>query len=167
VAAGALLYVVSPVRAVGSELSARLGGSDAAVAAGAGRSQETETPAVSLTESPLVTRMGKDEFRLAFGIDSVGCARNGCYGEIRYRVSWKAEDGTTRSDIRQVSYTVLPDDARSITFDRQYFDTAEGAHLTDVVAVTVARITCHRGTESGKGYRSVAQDEVVPVPQQQ
>jgi hypothetical protein len=26
--------------------------------------------------------------------------------------------------------------------ERQYFDTAEGAHTTDVVKVTVDRITC-------------------------
>jgi hypothetical protein len=167
VAATALLYALSPVRAIGSGLGDR----------------PEATPAVSLSQSPLVMRMGKDEFRLAFGINSVGCTRSGCYGAIRYRVSWKAEDGTTRSDIREVGYTVLPHDARSITFDRQYFDTAEGAHTTDVVEVTVARITCHRGTESGafsasrtpraqlygNGYRGAAEDhsEVVPVPQQQ
>jgi len=132
VAATALLYALSPVRALGSELSARLGGSSEA--AGAVHSQETETPTVSLTQDPLVMRMGKDEFRVAFGINSVGCTTSGCYGAIRYRVNWKAEDGTTRSDIREVGYTVVPNAARTITVDRQYFDTAEGAHRTDVVA---------------------------------
>lgn len=92
-------------------------------------------------------RMGKDEFRIAFGIKSAGCAPNGCHGVIRYRVNWKAEDGTTSWGIREVGYRVLPHTARTLTVDRQYFDTAEGAHTTDVVEVTVARITCHEGTE--------------------
>src|SRR5262249_37768071 len=118
VAATALLYGLSPARAVGSEISARLEGS--------------EKPEVSLTQSPLVMRVGKDEFRVAFGINSVGCAGRGCYGAIRYRVNWKAEDGTIRSDIREVGYTVVPTAARTITVDRQYFDTSEGAHTTDV-----------------------------------
>lgn len=181
VAATALLCVLSPVRAAGSELSARLGGSREA--SGGGRSQETETPTVSLTQSPLVMRMGKDEFRVAFGINSVGCTKVGCYGAIHYRVNWKAEDGTTRSEVREVGYTVVPDAARTITVDRQYFDTAEGAHTTDVVDVTVARITCHRGSEGrilsadrtdpaqlhGRGYRGAAEDnsKVVEIPQQQ
>jgi hypothetical protein len=92
-------------------------------------------------------RMGKDEFRIAFGIKGAGCAPNGCHGVIRYRVNWKAEDGTTSWGIREVGYRVLPHTARSITVDRQYFDTAEAAHTTDVVEVTVDRITCHEGTE--------------------
>ena len=169
VAAIALLYALSPVRAVGSELSARL--------------EASEKPEVSLTQSPLVMRVGKDEFRVAFGINSVGCARIGCYGAIRYRVNWKAEDGTTRSDIREVGYTVVPTAARTITVDRQYFDASEGAHTTDVAEVTVARITCHRGVESrvlsadrtdptplqGSRYRGAAEDhsEVAEMPQQQ
>lgn len=169
VAATALLYALSPARAVASDMSAQLGGS--------------EKPEVSLTQSPLVMRVGKDEFRVAFGINSIGCARTGCYGAIRYRVSWKAEDGTTRSDIREVGYTVVPTAARTITVDRQYFDTSEGAHTTDVAEVTVARITCHRGVESrvlsadrtgpgqlhGGRYRGAAEDhsEVAEMPQQQ
>jgi len=169
VAATALFYALGPARAVGSEPSARLEG--------------FERPEVSLTQSPLVMRVGKDEFRVAFGINSVGCARTGCYGAIRYRVSWKAEDGTTRSDIREVGYAVVPTAARTITVDRQYFDTAEGAHTTDVAEVTVARITCHRGVERrvlsadrtgpaqlhGSRYRGAAEDhsEVAEMPQQQ
>lgn len=166
VAAAALLYALSPVRAVGGELPAR----------------GSENPGVSLTQSPLVMRLGKDEFRVAFGINSVGCTGSGCYGAIRYRVSWKAEDGTTRSDIREVGYTVVPTAARAITVDRQYFDTSEGAHTTDVVEVTVARITCHRGTQSrmlsasrtdpaqlhGRRYRGAADaSEIAEIPQQQ
>jgi hypothetical protein len=34
---------------------------------------------------------------------------------------------------------------RTMTVDRQYFDTAEGAHTTNVVRVTVAMITCVDG----------------------
>ena len=133
--ATALLYALTPVRAVASELSVR--------------AARPEQAAASLTENPLVMRLGKDEFRVAFGINSVGCSGSGCYGAIRYRVNWTAEDGTTHSDIREVGYTVVPNAARTITVDRQYFDTSEGAHTTDVVQVTVSRITCHRGTEGG------------------
>lgn len=169
VAATALLYALSPVRAVASELSAR--------------PEAPEKPAASLTQSPLVMRLGKDEFRVAFGISSVGCTASGCYGAIRYRVNWKAEDGTTHSDIREVGYTVVPTAARTITVDRQYFDTSEGAHTTDVVEVTVAGITCHQGRESRilsanrtgpaqlpqSGYGAAAEDhsEVAAIPQQE
>jgi hypothetical protein len=94
-------------------------------------------------------RVSKDEFRVAFGIRSVGCAANGCRGAIRYRVNWRAEDGTTRREIREVAYMVAPRSAaRTIAVDRQYFDTAEGAHTTDVLYVTVDRITCDECTES-------------------
>jgi hypothetical protein len=95
-------------------------------------------------------RVGKNEFRVAFGIRSAGCVAYGCRGAIRYHVKWKAEDGTIRSEIREVDYTVAPHSAdRTIAVDRQYFDTAEGAHTTDVLEVTVDRITCHGNAESG------------------
>jgi hypothetical protein len=103
---------------------------------------------VSLTQDPLVMRLSKDEFRIAFGINAQQCAGRGCNGVIRYRVDWKTEDGTTRSEIRLVSYTVSPSASRAITVDRQYFDTAEGQHTTDVVKVSVNRITCIDGGES-------------------
>src|SRR5512135_1203058 len=77
VAATALLYTLSPVRATGSSLperTARL---------------KTAAPTVSLTHLPLVMRLGKDEFRVAFGIKSAGCAATGCHGVVRYRVQWK------------------------------------------------------------------------------
>jgi hypothetical protein len=41
-----------------------------------------------------------------------------------------------------VNYTVLPHASRALTVDRQYFDTAEAQHTTDVVKVSVDRITC-------------------------
>ena len=144
---GLALLASALAPAAGSELPARSGGSSEAIASRAAVAQASAAPAVSLTQSPLVMRMGKDEFRIAFGIKSAGCAPNGCHGVIRYRVNWKAEDGTTSWGIREVGYRVLPHTGRSITVDRQYFDTAEGAHTTDVVEVTVDRITCHEGTE--------------------
>jgi hypothetical protein len=102
-------------------------------------------PLVSLTQSPLVMRLSKDEFRIAFGINGEHCSPKGCHGSIRYRVHWKTEDGVTRSEVKLVDYTVLAHAGRSIVVDRQYFDTAEGRHTTEVVAVSVDHITCHEG----------------------
>jgi hypothetical protein len=97
---------------------------------------------ITLTQAPLVMRLSKDEFRIAFGINAEPAAANGCNGVIRYHVDWKTEDGTIRSEIRRVNYTVSPRTSRSITVDRQYFDTAEGQHTTEVVRVSVDRISC-------------------------
>jgi hypothetical protein len=102
---------------------------------------------VSLTQGPLVMRLSNDQFRVAFGINGDQCFPIGCRGSIRYRVTWSTEDGITRAEIREVSYAVAPNSHRSITVDRQYFDTAEGEHTTKVVSVTVDTITCRRGTE--------------------
>jgi hypothetical protein len=99
--------------------------------------------AVSLTQAPLVMRVDKDEFRIAFGIDGQACGQNGCTGSIRYRVEWKTPQGAKRSEIKQVGYTVPPLASRTIAVDRQYFDTAEGAHTTEVLKVSVDKITCH------------------------
>jgi len=44
-----------------------------------------------------------------------------------------------------VGYSVLPLANRTIAVDRQYFDTAEGAHQTEVLNVKVDRITCRDG----------------------
>lgn len=104
--------------------------------------------AVVLTHDPLVMRLDKDEFRIAFGINGERCAPNGCSGLIRYRVRWKTTDGARHSEIKRVSYTVLPKVDRTIAVDRQYFDTAEGAHTTEVVKVTVDAITCRDGNGS-------------------
>ena len=100
---------------------------------------------VSLSQDPLIMRLNKDEFRIAFGINGERCGANGCSGMIRYRVDWKTDDGATRSEIKNVSYTVAPRTRRTIAVDRQYFDTAEGQHTTDVVKVSVDAITCHDG----------------------
>jgi len=91
---------------------------------------------VSLTQEPLVMRLNKDEFRIAFGINGERCGANGCSGMIRYRV---------RSEIKYVSYTVSPLAGRTIAVDRQYFDTAEGQHTTNVVRVSIDAITCRDG----------------------
>jgi hypothetical protein len=37
---------------------------------------------------------------------------------------------------------VSPNASRTIAVDRQYFDTAEGQHTTDVLKVSVDAITC-------------------------
>ncbi len=100
---------------------------------------------VSLTQNPLVMRLSKDEFRIAFGITGERCFAKGCHGAIRYRVHWRTEDGVTRSEVKLVDYTILAHSGRSIAVDRQYFDTAEGQHTTEVIAVNVDLITCHEG----------------------
>jgi hypothetical protein len=92
-------------------------------------------------------RLNKDEFRIAFGINGERCGDNGCNGIIRYRVEWKTADGTTRSEIKHVNYTVSPRAPRTIAVDRQYFDTAEGQHTTDVVKVSIDAITCRDGAD--------------------
>jgi hypothetical protein len=66
---------------------------------------------------------------------------------IRYRVDWMTADGTTRSEIKRVGYSVAPLARRTIAVDRQYFDTAEGRHTTDVVKVSVDTITCRDGVD--------------------
>jgi hypothetical protein len=119
----------------------------AAFGAGANAAPPSER-SVSLTQDPLVMRLSKDEFRIAFGINAELAASSGCNGSIRYTVDWKTADGTTRSEIKQVSYAVSPRANRTIAVDRQYFDTAEGGHTTDIVKVRVDAITCHEGGES-------------------
>ena len=114
------------------------------LSAGAGAAPPAER-SVSLTQEPLIMRLNKDEFRIAFGINGERCGANGCSGMIRYRVDWKTTDGATRSEIKHVSYTVSPLAHRTIAVDRQYFDTAEGQHTTDVVRVSIDTITCRDG----------------------
>lgn len=95
-------------------------------------------------------RMSKDEFRIAFGIMGVGGVRAGCHGHIRYRVNWRAEDGSTRRETREVAYAIAPHTARTIAVDRQYFDTSEGAHTTEVVQVSVEEIVCHEDSHPAR-----------------
>lgn len=126
-----------------------------ALAAGTGAGATAEASAkhtglrtVSLVGPPLVMRLNNDEFRIAFGIDGKQCMPSGCSGSIHYRVHWRTADGTARSDARRVSYQVSPHSGRTIAVDRQYLDTAEGAHTTDVLGVSVDRITCRDGGET-------------------
>ena len=97
--------------------------------------------AVLVTGDPVVMRLNKDEFRIVFGIEGKSCAPHGCSGSVRYWVDWKTADGTARSEQKEVSYIVLPDAARTIAVDRQYLDTAEGAHTVDIVKVRVDTVT--------------------------
>ena len=122
-------------------IGAMIAASGAAAAAG-----ETAEPSakhtVTVVGAPLVMRLNGDEFRIAFGIDGKGCMPRGCSGSILYRVRWIAPDGTSRSDARRVAYNISPNSGRTIAVDRQYLDTAEGAHTTQVVNVNVDKITC-------------------------
>jgi hypothetical protein len=104
--------------------------------------------AAALTHPPVIMRLNKDEFRIAFGVGAPGCTHSGCSGVIRYRVDWKTEDGAVISEFKRVGYSVLPNSNRTITVDRAYFDTAEGAHTTAVVRVVVDRITCTHGADA-------------------
>jgi hypothetical protein len=97
---------------------------------------------VTVVGAPLVIRLNSDEFRIAFGVDGKGCMPSGCSGSIHYRVHWTAADGTSRSDVRRVAYKISPHSGRTIAVDRQYLDTAEGAHTTEVLGVRVDKITC-------------------------
>lgn len=97
---------------------------------------------IELTASPLVMRLDKDEFRIAFGVNGERFSATGCTGSIRYRVDWRTSTGEVGSEIKQVRYSVSPGSTRTIAVDRQFFDTAEGAHTTDVVNVNVRSITC-------------------------
>ena len=101
----------------------------------------TPESAVLLTGDPVVMRLSKDEFRIVFGIEGRSCMPRGCNGSVRYRVDWKASDGTARSERKVVNYIVSPDAARTIAVDRQYLDTAEGAHTVYIVNVKVDTIT--------------------------
>jgi hypothetical protein len=113
-----------------------------AVTAGTATPVSSPKRTVSLVGPPLVMRLNSDEFRIAFGIDGNRCMPGGCSGSIHYRVHWKAADGTEGSDTRRVNYKVSPNSGRTIAVDRQYLDTAEGAHTTQVLNVSVERITC-------------------------
>jgi hypothetical protein len=113
--------------------------------------QSPSKRSVSLTQEPLVMRLNKDEFRIAFGINGEHCGANGCSGVIRYRVDWKTADGKTRSEVKRVNYTVSPSATRTIAVDRQYFHNAEGQQTTDVVKVSVDAITCLDGAGERAG----------------
>lgn len=97
---------------------------------------------VSLSQDPVVMRLNKDEFRIAFGVNGEHCVSDGCSGVIRYKADWKTEDGKTSTDSKLLSYSVPRGASRSIAVDRHYFDTAEGKHTTDIVKVSVDEVSC-------------------------
>ena len=98
--------------------------------------------AVSVANDPLVMRLGQDEFRIAFGVGGEQCHAAGCRGVITYNAEWTTGDGATRSDTRLLSFDVPRGAQRSIAVDRNYFDTAEGQHRTDIVKVSVQSVSC-------------------------
>ena len=107
---------------------------------------------VSLTQDPLVMRVGKDEFRIAFGLDGAACKDSGCSGVIRYNTTWEAEDGTRNTEQKSVSFEIPNGAARSLSVDRSYFDNGEARHTTKVVDVSVDQISC--GGQSPKELAS-------------
>jgi hypothetical protein len=112
-----------------------------ALAAGNAVAAET-TCAVNVTNDPVVIRMDKDEFRIAFGVSGDACDTKGCSGVIRYRAAWRTEDGAEATDSKVLSYDIPSGANRSIAVDRHYFDTSEGRHTTDLVSVSVDEVSC-------------------------
>src|SRR5215831_166021 len=64
------------------------------------------TCSVGLTQDPLVMRLGKDEFRIAFGLDAKSCMESGCTGTIRYNTTWETEDGTRTTEQKSVTFNI-------------------------------------------------------------
>ncbi len=111
------------------------------------------TCSVSLTQDPLVMRLGKDEFRIAFGLDASSCRDGGCSGSIRYDTTWETEDGARMTEQKTVSFAIPEGAERSLSVDRSYFDTAEAEHTTKVVGVDVSRISCDGAPRTGLASR--------------
>jgi hypothetical protein len=105
-------------------------------------SAATRKSTVSLTQEPLVMRLDKDEFRIAFGVNAEQCGANGCDGVISYRVDWKDADGTIRSEQKQVNYAAPPGANRTIAVDHQYLAGARGEHEIQIVKVSVNEVSC-------------------------
>ncbi len=102
----------------------------------------SESCSVSLAQEPVVMRLGKDEFRIAFGLNGAQCLQSGCNGTIDYRAEWKTEDGAKRIESKQLTYAIPDGTQRSIVVDRHYFDTSEGKHTTDLTQVSVEAVSC-------------------------
>ena len=111
------------------------------------------TCGVSLTQDPLVMRVGKDEFRIAFGLDAASCKETGCTGSIRYNTTWETEDGIRSTEQKTVTFNIPDGAERSLSVDRSYFDTAEAKHTTKVVGVDVSQITCDGPPQTGLASR--------------
>jgi len=108
---------------------------------------------VSLTQEPLVLRIGKDEFRIAFGLDAASCHESGCSGSIRYDATWQTDDGLRSTERKTVAFDIPAGAERSLSVDRHYFDTAEAQHTTKVVGVDVQQISCDSSQRSSLASR--------------
>jgi hypothetical protein len=104
----------------------------------------TATCAVTVTQEPVIIRMDKDEFRIAFGVSGERCEESGCAGVIRYKAAWRTENGEQSVESKLLSYDIPNGASHSIAVDRHYFDTSEGKHTTDLVQVTVDDVSCAR-----------------------
>jgi hypothetical protein len=111
------------------------------------------TCSVKLTQDPLVMRLGKDEFRIAFGLDAASCRETGCTGSIRYNTTWETEDGVRSTEQKTVTFNIPDGAERSLSVDRSYFDTAEAKHTTKVVGVDVSQISCDGAPQTGLASR--------------
>jgi hypothetical protein len=111
------------------------------------------TCGVGLTQDPLVMRLGKDEFRIAFGLDAAACRDNGCSGSISYDATWQTDDGRQSTERKSVAFDIPAGAERSLSVDRHYFDTAEAQHTTKVVGVEVERISCDSSDRSSLASR--------------
>jgi len=111
------------------------------------------TCSVNLTQDPLVMRIGKDEFRIAFGLDASSCKDGGCSGSIRYNTTWETDDGVRSTEQKTVAFNIPDGAERSLSVDRSYFDTAEAKHTTKVVGVDVSQISCAGAPQTGLASR--------------
>lgn len=98
---------------------------------------------VGLTQAPLVMRIGSDEFRIAFGLDGSQCLPGGCQGEIKYKATWRGQDGAHTTEQKSVHFDIPSGAPRSLTTDRGYFDNGEARQKTEIVAVDVGKISCN------------------------
>jgi hypothetical protein len=108
---------------------------------------------ISLSQDPLVMRIGKDEFRIAFGLDTQACKDTGCAGTIKYNTTWETEDGARSTEQKSVAFSVPDGAERSLSVDRSYFDSGEAQHTTKVVSVDVAEISCDSAAGNGLASR--------------
>jgi hypothetical protein len=115
---------------------------------------------VSLIQDPLVIRLNKDEFLIAFGVDAKKCGTNGCNGVINSRVDWKAEDGTIRSTLSRVTFTAPAGADRTIAVDHQHL---KGNGTTQILSVSVEGIssTDTQGSRAAEAARTQGPREMA------
>ena len=100
------------------------------------------TCAVNVTNDPVVIRMDKDEFRIAFGVAGDACEKRAARASSATSAAWRTEDGAEATDNKVLSYDIPSGAKRSIAVDRHYFDTSEGRHTTDLVDVKIDDVSC-------------------------